>query len=164
MSAVVLLDTSIYLNVLDVPDNNQDRLVVLKEFAQKVASKDHFLLPLATILETGNHIADLNTGGNRRKYAEKLVDDVTSALSGVAPYQPTQFPTRDEFLKWLKVFPEYAMRNKTAKKIKEEGVSLSDLSIIKEWERTCELHSARRVLIWSLDSDLSSYDKRPNIA
>jgi len=48
-------------------------------------------------------------------------------------------------------FPEYASRNKSAEKT-TEGTSLADLSIIKEWERTCALFAMSRVLIWSLDA------------
>jgi len=61
-------------------------------------------------------------------------------------------------LDWLGAFPDMAMRSKSAKKFRE-GVSLADLSIIKEWERNCRLHPMSRVRVWSLDSDLSCYDR-----
>ncbi|PZN74468.1 MAG: hypothetical protein DM484_21250 [Candidatus Methylumidiphilus alinenensis] len=157
MSEIVLLDTSVYLNVLDVPGWNQDRADVLEEFAIRVNNEDIFLLPMATIWETGNHIADLPTGGRRRQFALILVNDVTKALNGEAPYRPTHFPDREEFIGWLREFPDYAKRNKSAKKTRE-GVSLADLSIIKEWQRTCTLHPMSQVLIWSLDTDLSAYN------
>lgn len=159
MSDIVLLDTSIYLNVLDVPVWNQDRDAVLTDFASCASNGDYFLLPLATVWETGNHIADLHDGGLRRQFAQKLLTDVTRAIQGETPYQATYFPDREEFLCWLGEFPEYAQRNKTMKKIRE-GVSLADLSIIKEWERVCARHSMTRVRIWSLDSDLTAFDRR----
>ena len=158
MSNIVLLDTSVYLNVLDVVGWNQDRVAVLDEFASRVQHGDYFLLPMATIWETGNHIAKLSDGGRRRQFAQTLVEDVSRALIGNAPYRPTHFPDREEFLRWLNEFPENAQKSKSAHK-PNEGVSLADLSIIKEWERTCILHSMSRVLIWSLDSDLGSYDR-----
>jgi hypothetical protein len=37
---------------------------------------------------------------------------------------------------------------------------MGDLSMIKEWERQCELHRARRVFIWSLDGHLAGYDRK----
>jgi hypothetical protein len=160
MSTIVLLDTSIYLNVLDVEGWNQDRDEVLTQFEWRVKQDDLFFLPMASIWETGNHIAHLPDGRQRRRFAEKLVRDVERALDGDTPYRPTYFPDRDVFSSWLREFPEYAKRNKSAKKA-SEGVSLADLSIIKEWERTCTLNSMSRVLIWSLDSDLSSYDRIP---
>ena len=75
MSEIVLIDTSIYLNVLDVPDRNQERATVLDIFKQRVKNGDHFLLPMVSILETGNHIAHLKDGTLSRKFAVTLVDD-----------------------------------------------------------------------------------------
>lgn len=157
MSAIVLLDTSVYLNVLDVEGWNQDRDAVLDEFALRIDCGDYFLLPMATIWETGNHISDLSDGGNRRRFAEKLVGDVGKAVNGDVPYRATHFPDREEFLSWLREFPDYAQRNKSATKTRE-GVSLADLSIIKEWGQTRARHSMSQVLIWSLDSDLTGFD------
>ena len=159
MSAIVLLDTSVYLNVLDVPGCNQDRAVVLDSFEDCIKAGDHFLLPLSAIWETGNHIARLSNGSERRLYANELVKNVEAAVTGVAPYQPTYFPDREHFLAWLVEFPDVAMRNKSPKK--GEGISLVDLSIIKEWQRNCDRHPMSRVRIWSLDTDLASYDRKP---
>lgn len=163
MSAIVLLDTSVYLNILDVPGWNQDRDAILDEFEIRMGDDDIFLLPMATIWETGNHIAKLPNGGLRRKFAQRLVDDVTKALDerGIPPYQPTHFPERRDFLGWLTDFPGYAQRNKAAGK-PGEGMSLADFSIMKEWARTCSLHPMSRVQIWSLDADLSAYDRQPD--
>lgn len=160
MSAIVLLDTSIYLNVLDIPGFNQDRDSVFDDFQSNIEQGDHFLLPLATVWETGNHIARLGSGQLRRRHAEQLWANVLDAFHGNTPYRATHFPDREEFLNWLAAFPDYAMRNKSARK-SGEGVSLADLSIIQEWERNCLLHPGRRVRIWSLDSDLASYDRQP---
>jgi hypothetical protein len=160
MSAIVLLDTSVYLNVLDVPGFNQDRLDVLAKFEDSIRSGDYFLLPLAAVWETGNHIADLVDGQTRRRYAQVLGTDVAKAFRGEVPYRATHFPEREEFLRWLGDFPDVVMRSKSEKK-QREGVSLADLSIIKEWERNCNLHPMSRVHVWSLDGDLSGYDRQP---
>lgn len=157
VTCIVLLDTSVYLNVLDVPGFNQDRDLVLDEFEQRLAAGDHFLLPMAAIWETGNHIAHLANGGLRYKFGAILVEDVRKAVAGETPYRPTHFPDREEFLAWLADFPSHVQRNKSATKI-GEGISLADLSLIKEWERTKRRNSMSRVLIWSLDSDLACYD------
>ena len=157
MSAIVLLDTSVYLNILDVTGNNQDRDAVLAEFEIRILDGDYFFLPMAAIWETGNHIADLENGDVRYAFGNKLVDDVTKAINGDTPYRPTHFPSREEFLAWLAEFPDRVKINKSDKKIRE-GMSLSDLSILKEWETTRARHNMSRVLIWSLDSDLMGYD------
>ena len=161
MTGIVLLDTSIYLNVLDVPRRNQKRDAVRSKFVALIEAEAHFLLPVATIWETGNHIARCASGGMRREVAQRFLANVTKALEGGTPYKPTHFPDRGPFLDWLREFPEYAMRQKSEKK-RGEGVSLSDLSIIKEWERAGQRHPARRVWIWSLDADLRAYDTQPD--
>lgn len=157
MGDIVLLDTTVYLNILDVPGRNQDRVEIFKDFQIRFENGDNFLLPMASIWETGNHIAHLPDGNQRRQFSEKLVRDVRDAINGGPPYRPTYFPDREIFMTWLIEFPDYAQRNKSDTKT-SEGVSLSDLSIIKEWEQTRDRHSMSRVLIWSLDCDLSGYD------
>tara|TARA_R110001599_G_C11862334_1_gene621916 strand:+ start:18 stop:500 length:483 start_codon:yes stop_codon:yes gene_type:complete len=160
MSSIVLIDTSIYLNVLDVPGWNQDRIDILAEFKDRIENGDTFLLPMATIWETGGHIADLATGGRRREFAKKFVKQIDQAMKGEAPFKPTHFPEKDEFLTWLIQFPEYAMRNKSVEK-PNEGVSLADMSMIMEWQKLCTRHSMSVVEIWSLDADLSGYRQDP---
>jgi hypothetical protein len=112
---------------------------------------------MATIWETGNHISRLSTGAQRRQYALQLAENVRAALNGEAPFRTTYFPDSSVFAQWLNTFPDLAKRNKSPEKT-TEGISLSDLSIIKEWEQTRDRHSMSRVLIWSLDSDLAAYD------
>lgn len=160
MNAIVLLDTTVYLNILDIPGKNQSKAEVLAAFETAIRENDYFLLPLAAVWEAGNHIARLGNGHLRRTYAQRLVDDVLRALAGQAPYRATHFPEREEFANWLADFPDAAMRNKAPEKT-TEGTSLADLSIIKEWHRNCDLHPMSRVRIWSLDDDLAGRDRRP---
>jgi len=37
---------------------------------------------------------------------------------------------------------------------------LADLTIIKEFERQCELHRLHRVFVWSCDHHLQGYDRK----
>jgi len=150
MSAVILVDTSIFLNILDIPGKNQDRLSTLDKFMAMIDLGDSLLLPMAAIIETGRHIAHLGDGGLRRRCAELYVDQVRQALNGSAPWQPTSFPKKETILSWLGAFPDNAMR----------GLSLTDLSIVKEWEKACDMHPNRNVRIWSLDEHLGGYDRR----
>jgi hypothetical protein len=151
MSAIVLLDTSVYVNVLNVPGFSQHRTEVLNEFERAVRAHDRFLLPLASVWEAGKHIAQLSDGRLRRAWAEKLTADVKAAFAGNAPYSATHFPKREEFEDWLTLFPDSAAHRK----------SLADHSLIQEWKRNCDINPLRRVRIWSLDSDLAGYDRRP---
>ncbi|WPZ28635.1 hypothetical protein T8A63_13500 [Sulfitobacter sp. OXR-159] len=162
MSEVVLIDTTIFLNVINVPGLNQDREDVFNEFEARIKRGDHFLLPMATIWESGNHISRLSSGARRREFARVLADQVNMALNGEVPFRATHFPDRNEFHKWLEAFPDAAMRNKSEEK-PNEGTSLADHSIIMEWERTVSQNPSRIVGIWSLDVDLRAFRSEPDI-
>ena len=55
MSDIVIVDTSVLLNVLDIPAFNQNRAEVFAEFNEFLDSGASFLLPMAAIFETGDH-------------------------------------------------------------------------------------------------------------
>ena len=151
MSGIVIVDTSVLLNVLDVPGFNQDRQADLAQFRDFIEAGANLLLPMAAIFEAGNHIAQLADGQQRRRYAGMFRDQVRKALAGEAPWTPIRLPDERELAAWLDDFPDSAMR----------GAGMGDLSIVKAWERTRTQHPARRVTIWSHDQHLAGYDRIP---
>ena len=151
MPAVVLVDTSVFLNVLDVPAFNQHRQRILQRFEEFVRNRAHLLLPMAAVFEAGNHIAQLNDGRVRRERAGHFAQMVRDAIDGNAPWRPIRSPTLEEIRAWLNGFPNYAMR----------GIGMGDVSIIQEWESARARHPHLRVLIWSLDDELAAYDYQP---
>ncbi len=151
MSEVAIVDTSVLLNVLDVPGFNQDRVALLREFRSLIDKGTNMLLPMAAVFAAGNHIAQLRDGGSRRRDAQRFSDQVREALDGVAPWQPMRFPTVEDVGTWIDGFPESAMC----------GLGIADLSIVKEWEAAVARHPLLRVYIWSLDRNLMGYDRRP---
>lgn len=159
MSSVCLIDTSIFLNLLDVPYCNEARAEVAEDFATLVEAGCSFLLPMSTILETGNHIAQNGDGNLRRETAQRFVFAVKGAFSGEAPWRPVVFPVTEEILSWIDTFPDYAGRSKAPDK--SEGTSFGDLTIIQEVEKSCARFPMSEVFIWSLDSDLQSYHQNP---
>jgi hypothetical protein len=155
MSSICFIDTCVFLNLLNVPNRNQDHEKVSQDFNTYEKLKFTLLLPMATIIETGNHIAQNGDGNIRRQTAQRFVDEVKAAFQGISPWTPNQFPQTDEILLWIDQFPDLAGRNKTAKK--PEGISFGDLSIIQEFNKTCTRFPMTEVFIWSLDSDLKMY-------
>ena len=59
MSAIILVDTSVLMNVLNVPGFNQQRAAVLAELEDLLNANDHLFIPMASVFEAGNHIARL---------------------------------------------------------------------------------------------------------
>ena len=128
---ICLVDISIFCNVLEVPNRCQDRDVVLDGLREKIESGWSLLLPVTAIIETDNHIAQVADGRQRRGVAKRFVEQVQKALNGEAPWVVTPLPEKEAWLAWLSEFPDHAMR----------GVGIGDLTIIKEFERQCTLHS-----------------------
>ncbi|MBV4537963.1 hypothetical protein [Pseudomonas urmiensis] len=153
MTAVCLLDTSIFLEILNVPVKAQQHTKILEELAKRIQLKESLFLPMATILETGNHIGQNGDGGARRACAERFVTQVSKALEGGSPFKPISFLKAEEMVVWLRDFPDHATG----------GSGLGDLSIIHDWNRLCLQNRGRRVYIWSLDKHLASYDRPPEI-
>ncbi|HEX6042769.1 hypothetical protein [Longimicrobium sp.] len=153
MRAIGIIDTSVFCNILNVPRRNQRRDQAVAELRTMMAAGDRLLLPLATIYETGNHIAQNADGRVRRLVAEAFVDSVRAAFSGDAPWAATLVPETGDFISWLEEFPDRA----------STGVGMADLSIIKAWEQQCLANEGRRVFIWSYDGDLQGYDRPPRI-
>lgn len=149
MSAIVLVDTSVLLNVLDVPGFSQRRAHVLGEFAAWVDAGAYLFIPLAAVFETGNHIAQLADGRLRRRSAERFVGAIQAAINDQAPWKPMRFPDVGVLGVWLNDFPNAAM----------QGHGMGDLSIRKDWEAQCAQFPMSRVKVWSLDADLSSLDR-----
>ena len=150
--SIALIDTSVFCNIIPVPGFDQNHEEILGELDGFIQSDTTLLLPMAAVIETGNHIAHVPNGHARRKAAQKFCLEVGNAIDGEAPWTPTPFWDVDVLRKWLHEFPDQAMRK----------VGMGDLSIIKEWERQCALNQARRVFIWTLDgTDLGGYDRKP---
>jgi hypothetical protein len=161
MSSVCLIDTTVFLILLNVPNCTnckQDSESVLKNYQTYVELEFTLLLPMATIIETGNHIAQNGNGDIRRKIAINFVENVKATFNGDKPWDPSQFPQIKDILLWIDQFPDLAGKNKKSKKM--EGTSFGDLSIIQEFHRACKIHSMREVFIWSLDSDLKNLHQK----
>ncbi len=149
MSAIVIVDSSVLLNIIDVPGRNQRRAEVLDRLAALIDSEDHLFIPMAAIVEVGNHIAHVANGTQRRAAAERFVKEVRSALADEAPWKPINFPSNQEVLSWLDAFPDSATKR----------VGMGDLSIRQEWESCCRQYSMSRVWVWTLDGDLAGLDR-----
>lgn len=151
MTAVCLLDTSIFVEILNVPVKSRQHAEILRQLADRIRAAETLFLPMATILETGNHIGQNGDGGARRACATRFAQQVEAALKGSSPFRPISFLQAEDMAQWLNEFPDHASR----------GSGLGDLSIVHDWQRLCTLNRGRRVYIWSLDGHLAAYDRAP---
>ena len=150
MSAICLVDTSIFVEILAVPNKATRFQETVEELRERLeVNQEELFLPMATILETGNHIGQNGDGHQRRKCAMKFVKQVMLALEGQSPFKPIRFLQKEDLFSWIKDFPDHASR----------GCGLGDLSIIHDWERMCQQNPSRKVYLWSLDRHLTGYSR-----
>ena len=151
MSDVVIVDTSVLLNVLNVPGCNDHHAEVHRQFERFLTDGATLMLPLAVVFETGNHIADVPSGGDRRRFALLFRDEVRKALREEAPWHLVPLPDASHLTAWLESFPDQAVQR----------ISLSDHSMIQLWKSLCKKLFDTRVLIWSMDDKLRACDRKP---
>lgn len=151
MPQIVIVDTTVLLNLLNVPRHNQDSVRVREEFEAIKDSRGRFLLPLAAVFQAGDHIADLQNGNHRRRYAGVLRDQVRRALNEEAPWGLAQLAEESHIDAWLAAFPDFAIQG--------AGYGMSALSIVQAWKMACGLIPGRRIRIWSLNHRLQGCDR-----
>lgn len=156
MHDLVIVDTTVFLNILDVPAFNQDRENVVKELETFIKQDASFILPISTIWETGNHIAHLSKGNVRRQNAQKFVEQVKKSINDESPFKTSELPNKADLARWLNTFPNAVQRNKSDDK-PTEGLSWGDHTIIGEFEKMRQKYPRANISIWSLDKDLSAY-------
>lgn len=143
----VIIDTSIFLELLNVPNKANNSEQVWKDFDDKSENGVVFFIPLAVIFETGNHIAQNGDGRQRRSCAEKFVFFVTKMLNAESPFHFIDFCDKEEISSWINEFPNYGSC----------GVTFGDFSILKDLKKLQEKFPNENISIWTLDKQLDSY-------
>ena len=147
---LILLDTSIMLEILQVPDKSKPGSSIPDEFNAMLGSNEYTLyLPIATVIETGNHISQIKRKGSALRHiiAQEFVSKVKMALDGTTPFKALEWEA-SEMADWIVSFPDSAAR----------GESFGDLSIIRQFNKLCqESPTQLPIKIWSGDNHLSSY-------
>jgi hypothetical protein len=152
--AIGILDTSVLLELLRIPGRTGQPDQLAQALSERRQEGHSLLLPLAALIETGNHIGRLPDGNLRRQAAQRFVDLVELAVSGRAPFTTIDDVETEHVRSWCSEFVQW---------VTPPDQSMSDLSIKQAWDLQCALHQGRRVYIWTLDSDLVAYDRPPQI-
>ena len=86
MATVEFVDTSVLVEVLDVPGRNGNRARIMRDLKRKQREKIQLVLPVATIIETGNHITHIAEGWARRRCAQTFAGMLELCSQGEAPW------------------------------------------------------------------------------
>ena len=144
---VRLIDTTIMLNLLGVPNRCADKDRVTDEFNEAIRNGDTLILPIATIIESGNEIAKIK-GSLRHDIAERFSMLLQKTADDEAPWSCASFEIGSAELRhYAEHYTESAIH----------GVGMGDLSIIHTFEKCIRLLPIGTIMIWSTDEHLSSY-------
>lgn len=154
MRDVEFVDTSVLLNIFDVPGKNQDREGVVDALGEKDARSVQLIIPASAVIETGNHITNLPDGHSRRICAERFETLLGAVAHGEVPWALHQLDWGDRFLEKLCMgvagtgsFVDCAT----------QGLGCGDLAILVERELFLERSAISRASVWTLDEQLAAY-------
>lgn len=149
---VRFIDTSIIMNLLEVPGKCQDKDIIKKEFNAAVKAGDTLILPVSTIIESGNHIAHIQNGNIRREKALQFGEFLEKTANKTAPW--TLYGTelkKEDLLFIAREFPEKALTL---------CMGIGDLSIIRFYENFKNNFPAiGKIMIWSTDAHLKTFSE-----
>lgn len=152
---VWFVDTSILDNILPVPGRNQNQELAVKQLGQKLSAKDALILPIAAVIEAGNHIAQVANGSERRGAAVKFSQLLELVAKNQAPWTLHSFGWDGAFLELLVngPTPNYSLVDHAMAKL-----GGGDLCILAEREVYRKRTGLSNVHIWSLDTGLMAHD------
>ena len=149
---VTFIDTSVFCNLLPVPGRDQDRSQVLKELLPRQAS-DTLILPVTTIIETGNLIAQLASANLRRSTAARLVETLRLIRDGRAPWALHEFAWDQTVIEDL---IDGCGTGRALHIHAESKVGVGDLAILAEMRSYARRVQYVTVDVWTLDTNLGT--------
>ena len=146
---VRFIDTSVMANMLSIPEKCSDAEKIQNEFKKAIEDKEILILPIATIIETGNHIAHIANSNSRRTTAEKFGEYLRKTAEGEAPWRLYGVGIDKEGLLYL---ADHIEENAVRK------IGIGDMSIIHAYEQYRDtVPGIGRIMIWSTDTHLQGY-------
>lgn len=138
--------------MVPVPGRDSDRVAVLDELQKRMAARDVLILPVTSVIKTGNFIAQVPDGQLRRSAAVNLAAQLQLAANGQAPYIFHDFSWDPDFVRRLlggaatgQDFVEHAV----------SGLGAGDLLILAEID-AYRARTRLEVRIWTRDHQLAS--------
>jgi len=152
---VVFVDTSVLLNLLDVPHANSNRQEAQRDYKAK-ASRGGLILPLAAIVETGENVFRIADGAARRRCAQAYEEMLRLVVHDAAPFRLHEFGWDRSFLGRL--LSGASTQTTLFQHLCGTAIGCGDLTILTEREvylaRTAKGTTAS---IWTYDDKLAAY-------
>lgn len=156
MHRVVFVDTTVMCNIAGVPFHDQDADNIITEMSSRTKEEGAlFILPITTVIETGNHIAQLKDGFQRRDAAARFVRFLEFIIAGQAPWVLHDVAWNEQF---LRILVDGAGTGTTLLDHSTAQVGAGDLCILAERNQYTQ-RTGVKASIWTLDSALAAYNE-----
>lgn len=147
---VDLVDTSVFAAFIQVPGRDAKHDEVRAEFERRVSEGVTFILPVSTIIETGNMIA--NGSGDRHSAAKRFVRAIEMAREQNAPWTIRDVEWDFDFLQ--RFLDGAATDNRLVNHLTAGTLGAGDMAILVERDRLMESTSNTHVRVWTFDNEL----------
>lgn len=155
MKETRFIDTSILLEILEVPNKCKDSMKYKKEFAEFTKqSQANVIMPISVLIETGNHINHIKSNPQAKETStQKFLEILNLFINSTNP--------------WF--FYGYDFNEKDIKRVIEtyqgyrySGTGLGDIFILDSYkEYVSKLKDSgnrnHKIMIWTLDERLQGY-------
>ncbi|MGH3614572.1 MAG: hypothetical protein ACRDRK_18680 [Pseudonocardia sp.] len=159
---VEFVDTSILLEILDVPGKAQRPEEIRADLRRRVEERRALILPTAAVIETGNHIHHVADGARRRECAAAFAGMLEDSARGMAPWVLHDATWDAELLDCIRTgcsmrfdLVEHATRGR-------QGLGAGDLSVLAERDLYRRLRvdpKSVEVRVWSADRLLETFSQ-----
>lgn len=150
MNKVHFIDTSVLVELLNIPDMNEHHAQAKAEYEQLASNRDVFVLPIAVLVETGNHIAHIADGNMRYRIAVQFSALVEKAIKTEDHWNTVPNIPIETLETIMSQFPGQARAQ----------TGFGDISIIEQFNdywQNCQPIGEMR--IWSFDTHLQGYSR-----
>lgn len=151
---VSFVDTSVLCNLLPVPGFDDDRDQAVEQMRARECSGETLILPVTTVIETGNFIAQIPDGRVRRTTAQTFSKMLRMVIDNRAPWQLHRFTWDDAFLR------ELIVGAGTGIDLVDQAVrrfGCGDLCILAERQMYAARATLASVEIWTMDAVLAAH-------
>jgi hypothetical protein len=150
-----LIDTSVLCELLKVPNKSDGHEVALSELQEKSEGPTELHLPIAGLVEAGNHISKIENGHFRRECALRLARMIEATLARTVPWSFTPLQWDAQFIREL-VAPSDEACPSLGESLATSYLEMGDLIVVGEFRRLRDSLD-RKVIdvnVWTHDASL----------
>lgn len=153
LARILILDSSILDEVLEVPDWSDDSPRIRKEFARRAEGGEQLVIPITAIVETGNHVVQCK--GDRTGAARRYHRLLCQLVDGDAPWRTFITVWNVDLL--ARIRDGAGIGRSLIDLFSSQTIGGGDLTISAEAERIKQTTHGLRIDLWSKDAKFRAH-------